>query len=48
MGECTRIKDSFSNFVTKRDKRIRELIEERTSDEKLQDDIYEAILPLLS
>ena len=46
--ECVRIKKDFQNFVTRRAKRIKELIEERTSDEKMQDEIYEAIFPLLS
>lgn len=38
---------NFERFLRDRNKTITELIEARTSDEDMQEKIYEALLPLL-
>ena len=47
-SECRRVLQKYERFILERDRRIRELIEERTADEDLQEKIYEALMPLFS
>ncbi len=45
--ECRRVTQQFGSFVEMRDKTVRNLIEQRTTDEELQERILAALLPLL-
>ena len=45
--ECSRVYQEYANFVHKRKNRILEMIEERTSDEELQQKIYAELFPRL-
>jgi hypothetical protein len=46
--ELQRVRADFGRFLARRDKTVREMIEERTADEDLQEKIYSALLPLLA
>jgi hypothetical protein len=46
--ECRRVLNDYGRFVRKREETIRQMIEERTADEELQDKIYINLIPLLS
>lgn len=45
--ECTRVRDKYLKFVKERDKILDQLIEERTSDEEMQDKIREALISFI-
>lgn len=45
--ECAELIKKYHRFVTERDQIIRNMIEERTSDELMQEKVYESILPLI-
>jgi hypothetical protein len=45
--ECRAVLREYSAFARRRERRIRELIENRTADEETQDKILEALMPLL-
>lgn len=45
--ECLRVLREYDKFIRQRDKKIRDLIEERTADEELQVKIYESIISRL-
>lgn len=46
--ECQRVLGSYSNFIEKREKRIWNLIEDRTKDENLQQKIYNVLMARLN
>ncbi len=46
-SECKRVFQVYQSFIHKRDKKVFELIEERTADEEMQEKIYEALMPLV-
>lgn len=46
-SECKRVYEVYQSFIRKRDKKIFEIIEERTADEEMQEKIYEALMPLV-
>ncbi len=46
--ECQNVLSSYSQFMQKREERIWQLLEERTSDEDIQQKIYEALITMLS
>jgi hypothetical protein len=46
--ECQRVLLEYEKFIRRRDKQLRQLIEDRTSDEELQEKIHSAIVFLLS
>jgi hypothetical protein len=45
--ECRRLLAEYERFVARRDRRLHELIAERTADETLQEKIFAALLPLV-
>ena len=45
--ECKELNKRYGRFVSKRDSRIRELAELRTSDEDMQDSIIQSLMPLI-
>jgi hypothetical protein len=45
--ECRRVLNEYERFIHQRDMRIRELIEERTADDDLQEKIYDAIVHII-
>jgi len=45
--ECKGVLKPYEEFIEKRNKRLRELIDERTADEDMQEKILESLLPLL-
>ncbi len=45
--ECRSLRQRYEKFVRAREKCIRELIEDRTADEDMQEKIHEALMPLL-
>ena len=45
--ECRRVLRTYGEFVRDREQRIRELIEQRTADEDMQEKIHEALMPLI-
>ena len=45
--ECLRVLQAYENFITERERRVRELIRERTADEDMQENIYDALLALI-
>ncbi len=44
---CIRTLEEYREFVERRDERIKELIQERTADEGTQEEIYNAVVPML-
>ena len=46
-NECKRVMAEFEDFVSRRDKKLLELVTERTSDEDLQEKILEALKSLV-
>jgi hypothetical protein len=46
-AECERIHKKYDGFVRDRNKRIREMIADRTADEDVQDEVYEALMTLI-
>ena len=46
-SECRGTLEKFEKFVSKRDAHVRELIENRTADEELQEKVYDALVPML-
>jgi hypothetical protein len=46
-GECLSVFQKCERFFREREKRLRELIAERTTDEDMQEKIYEALMPLI-
>lgn len=46
--EAIKVFGEFQRFIKKRQQRLRELVEERTADEDMQEKIYEALLTLLN
>jgi hypothetical protein len=47
-AECKRVLKRFEVFLQQRGQRLRELIEERTADDEMQEKVYDALLLLLS
>jgi len=45
--ECQRVLHQYDRFIRSRERRIRQVIEERTADEEIQQKIYEALMPML-
>jgi len=45
--ECLNVFLKYERFIREREKRIRELIRERTADEDMQEKIYDALTPLI-
>ena len=46
--ECRRVFLEYERFLRQRDKRLRELIEERTADEEMQAKIFDALITLVN
>jgi methylase of polypeptide subunit release factors len=46
-ADCIRNLEEFREFVERRDERIKELIQERTADEGMQEEIYNAVVLML-
>jgi len=45
--ECQRVLDGYLNFVMRRNRRLRDLVEQRTVDEDMQDKIMDALIQLV-
>jgi hypothetical protein len=45
--ECKRVYTIYIQFLKNRENRLRDLIEERTANEDLQEKVYEALLPMV-
>ena len=45
--ECRRVLRGYEGFINQRETQIRQLIKERTADEGVQEEIYEALAPML-
>jgi hypothetical protein len=45
--ECERVLAEYEDFSRRRETRLRELIEDRTADEEMQEKIYQALMPLI-
>lgn len=45
--ECREVLQEFERFINQRESQVRHLIKERTADEGIQEDIYEALAPML-
>jgi len=46
-AECTKVLNEYRDFIERRDKKLREFVEERTSDEDLQEKILSALKSLV-
>jgi hypothetical protein len=46
-GECLNVLQKCETLFREREKRLHELIAERTADEDMQEKIYEALMPLI-
>jgi hypothetical protein len=46
-GECQRVLQEYEKFINQREDQVRQLINERTADESIQEEIYEALAPML-
>jgi len=46
--ECQRVLQEYEKFTRRRDGRLRQLIEDRTADEDMQQKIYDSIMPLFA
>ncbi len=46
-ADCIRNLEEYREFVERRDERIKELIQERTADEEMQEEIYNAVVLML-
>lgn len=45
--ECLRLRQTYGKFINQRNRRMRELIEDRTADEEMQEKIFESLLSLI-
>jgi hypothetical protein len=45
--ECRRVLQDYEGFINQRENQVRQLIKERTADEGIQEEIYEALAPML-
>jgi len=45
--ECRKVSQEFERFINQRENQVRKLIKERTADEGIQEEIYEALAPML-
>jgi len=45
--ECRRVLQGYEGFINQREDQVRQLIKERTADEGIQEEIYEALAPML-
>lgn len=45
--ECRKVLQRYEEFINKRESHVRKLIEERTADEGIQEEIYKALSPML-
>ena len=45
--ECRRVLQGYEGFINQRENQVRQLIKERTADEGIQEEIYEALAPML-
>jgi hypothetical protein len=45
--ECCRLNKEYSKFLRNRERAIQELIEERTSDEEMKEEIHDALMPFI-
>jgi len=45
--ECRRVLQEYEGFINQRENQVRQLIKERTADEGIQEEIYEALAPML-
>lgn len=45
--ECLNVFREYDGFIRERERRLRELIAERTADEDMQEKIYDALMPLI-
>ena len=46
-NECRRVFQAYGRFASEREDQVRKLIAERTADEETQQDVYQALLPML-
>ena len=45
--ECRRVLQEYEGFINQRENQVRQLIKERTADEGIQEEIYNALVPML-
>jgi hypothetical protein len=45
--ECHEVLQEFERFINQRENQVRQLIKERTADDGIQEDIYNALVPML-
>jgi len=45
--ECRRVLQRYEGFINQRENQVSQLIKERTADEGIQGEIYNALVPML-